>query len=74
MTWQPMDTAPQDGTFNTRILAVVDGLVRIIAYGKTSHVSMWGWCLADQGPEDFDLCEPTYWMPLPDPPVGPEGA
>lgn len=24
-----------------------------------------GFCLADQGPEDFDLCRPTAWQPLP---------
>lgn len=62
--WQTMETAPKDGRF----LAVVDGEVRVVSYGKTSHVPIEGFCLADQGPEDYDLCEPTAWQPLPAPP------
>ena len=64
MNWQPIETAPKDGA----ILAVVDGRVRIVRFGKTSHVPLYGFCLADQGAEDFDLCKPTHWMPLPEPP------
>jgi len=63
MGWQPIKTAPKDGS---RFLAVVDGVVRFAAYGKTSHVLMYGFCLADQGAENFDLCEPIYWRPLPE--------
>lgn len=59
--WQDISTAPTEGHF----LAVVDGAVRVVAYGKTSHVPIYGFCLADQGAEDFDLCKPTHWMPLP---------
>lgn len=59
--WRDMASAPKD----TRILAVVDDETRIAIWGKTSHVPIYGWCLADQGAEDFDLCEPTGWMPLP---------
>lgn len=62
--WQPIETAPRE----RRILAVVDGLVRFVVWGKTSHVPMFGWCLVDQGAEDSELCEPTHWMPLPAPP------
>lgn len=62
MEWMPIESAPKKAG---RILAVVDGEVRVVSYGKTSHVPMYGFCLADQGPEDFDLCAPTYWMPLP---------
>ena len=67
MTWQPIGTAPKNGA---RFIAAVDGCVRvrIVSWGKTSHVPLYGFCLADQGPEEFDLCEPTHWMPLPDPP------
>ena len=65
--WQPMETAPR-GERRKRVLGVVDGQVRVILWGKTSHIRMYGFCLADQGPEDFDLCEPTHWMPLPSPP------
>ena len=61
--WQPIETAPRD----RRILAVVDGGVRFVKYGKTSHVPLYGFCLADQGAEEFDICQPTHWMPLPGP-------
>jgi len=61
MNWQPIETAPRERF----LLGWVDGCVRLIRWGKTSHVPMYGWNLADQGPENFDLCEPTHWMPLP---------
>ena len=60
--WLPMETAPKDGT---RFLGLVDNQVRFVSYGKTSHIPIYGFCLADQGIEDYDLCEPTGWMPLP---------
>jgi hypothetical protein len=63
--WQPIETAPRD----RRLLGVVDGVVRFIRWGKTSHVPFYGFCLADQGVEDFDLCEPTLWMDVPEPAV-----
>jgi len=59
--WLPIETAPRQ----RRFLALVDGLVRFVAWGKTSHVPMYGWCLVDQGAEDSELCEPTHWMPFP---------
>lgn len=64
MEWRPIESAPKDGTI---ILGAVDGETRLLSWGKTSHVPMYGFCLADQGAEDFDLCEPTHWMPLPQP-------
>lgn len=67
--WQPMSEAPKDSP--RRLLAVVDGAVRFIKWGKTSHLPLYGWCLADQGPEDFDLCEPMCWMHKPSPPEAP---
>jgi hypothetical protein len=63
--WQPIETAPRDGR---HFLAVVEGEVRRVYHGKTSHVPLYGFCLSDQGPEDCDLCEPTRWRPLPTPP------
>lgn len=62
MEWQSIKLAPKSGA---RFLAVVDGAVRVVAWGKTSHVPIYGFCLADQGAEDFDICEPSHWMPLP---------
>ena len=61
-----------DGTYqdgDDLLTPVVDGHVRFVAWGKTSHVPIYGWCLADQGVEDFDLCDPECWMPLPASPV-----
>ena len=68
--WQPMSTAPKDDRF----LAMVEGDIRVVRYGKTSHVPIYGWVLVDQGAEDCDLCEPTCWHPLPHPPFCPEFA
>ena len=58
MEWKSMETAPKDGH---RFLALVNGVVRFVAWGKTSHVPLYGFCLADQGGEDFDICSPTKW-------------
>jgi hypothetical protein len=62
--WQPMDSAPHDIT----LLGVVDGDVRVIRWCKTSHVPIYGWNLADQGVEEYEICEPTCWMYRPAPP------
>jgi hypothetical protein len=64
--WQPIETAPKDGT---RILACVAGRegVEIVAHATHKH----------RGPpwrEHYSLgrvCwhQPSHWMPLPTPPV-----
>lgn len=59
--WLPMHDAPR----HRRFLASVEGLVRLVTYGKTSHVPMWGWVLVDEGFENSDFCEPDGWMELP---------
>ncbi|MGG5810981.1 DUF551 domain-containing protein [Falsiroseomonas sp. CW058] len=66
--WQHIATAPKGPHCGPPHLGVVGGEVRLIRWGRTSHIPITGWCLADQGVEDFDLCEPTHWMPLPEPP------
>jgi len=63
--WQPIETAPRDGT---RFLTLVDGKMRVASWGKTSHVPIYGFCLADQGVEDFDVCTISLWLPLPEAP------
>ena len=63
--WRPIETAPRDRP----ILAVVDGATRVVRWGKTSHIPLYGWCLADQGAEEFDLCHPKLWQPLPELPT-----
>jgi len=62
--WQPIETAPKD----RMIWGWVDGRKRLIKWGKTSHVPLYGFCLADQGAEDFDICHPTHWQELPEDP------
>lgn len=63
--WRPIETAPKD---RGCLLGWVEGNSRFITWTKTSHVPLVGWCLADQGVEEFDLCTPTHWQPLPEPP------
>lgn len=64
--WMPMESAPK---VVGRLIGAVEGRARFICWGKASHVPMFGWILTDQGPEDCDLCEPTAWMPPPEPPL-----
>lgn len=67
--WRPISEAPKDGQ---RILAIYGGQTRIVQYAKTSHVPLYGFCLADQGPEDFDIVPESKiagWQPLPSPPA-----
>lgn len=67
--WRSMNTAPRDGK---PFLGVYGGQVRVFQYGKTSHVPMYGFCLADQGIEDFDLIEDSKircWTPMPELPA-----
>lgn len=63
--WQPIETAPKDGTL---FLGLVDREVRFVSWGKTSHVPIYGFCVRDQGPEQSDICDATHWMPLPSAP------
>lgn len=64
MTWQPIETAPKDGT-------------EILTYRKAGcqAVAAWfsqadtyaghpGWCVTD----GMGLLDITHWMPLPSPP------
>jgi hypothetical protein len=63
MEWQPIETAPKDGT---PVLGYrdVDGVM------ATVYWTTWGgWSLvAPGGYAEEDDWEPTHWMPLPDPP------
>lgn len=62
MEWQPIETAPKDGT-----------PVILLREGK-SVVAYWGgqygsrWCM-DEWIAAYGLDQhPTHWLPLPDPP------
>lgn len=61
MTWQPIETAPTDGSW-----------VLIVADWKRAPVTIGFWnaewfALHPQAGAIFT--EPTHWMPLPDPPT-----
>ena len=56
MGWQPIETAPRDGT---AVLVYDENLTYEIAY---RHRAEWRY-----GPKGYS-CKPTHWMPLPAPP------
>lgn len=63
--WQPIETAPRDGT---EILAVESGSISCVRY-----IQNVGWRdYSDIGAAGIDPLEPTHWMPLPCAPK-PEG-
>ena len=67
MEWQPIETAPKDGT--SCLVVAGDGNV-----GEASWCGPDGWWWINTHLEhwadsiDFRHGEPTHWMPLPDPP------
>ena len=69
--WQPIETAPKDGTY----IVVSDGVrvslglwVSDVDQGADyeGQIGMAGWWSVDLGAK---LDRPTHWMPLPDPPA-----
>ncbi len=63
--WQPIETAPKDGT---QVL-VADAGVWMACARHWPCNSYWTEDVASA----LRLNEPTHWMPLPDHPVGPSG-
>lgn len=63
--WQPIETAPKDGT---RILAIAppDGH-QIVAWGQSKRRANWR-INFETGPAWWGA--PTHWIPLPAPPEG----
>lgn len=62
MTWQPIETAPKDGT---RILSYSDQEgVQCISWWRDGDTSWSEWC----SPDGYTVFDPTHWMPLPEPP------
>jgi hypothetical protein len=62
--WNPIDTAPRDGTW---VRARRGHLERDVQWGKASHVSLYGWCYVaamNDGDPDYDLWQPVEWRPL----------
>ena len=76
MEWQPIDTAPKDGS---RFLGFTPFGVEMVKWNKRAaeYGPRQGWIGCEQDsaclPESFlrhaATCQPTHWMPLPEPPV-----
>ena len=72
--WQPIETAPRDGTEFLAVELLKDSEGRFTVW----LTGYWheGWCefhygTADESHRDSDF-HPTHWMPLPEPPCAPE--
>lgn len=62
MTWQPMETAPKDGS---HILVWRDSGVHLVRWKRVGDDGFWDeWHV----PLRNLSIQPTHWMPLPDPP------
>lgn len=69
MEWQPIETAPKDGTE----ILLYDGFgLQVCRYGFDSvhnRVKLWVYGdTLDQYNTRLDMADPTHWMPLPEPP------
>lgn len=60
MTWQPIRTAPRDGT---EILASDYDAIDIVSWVKNQEWETWYWTGRDGG-----IMFPSWWQPLPDQP------
>lgn len=65
--WQPMVTAPRDGT---EILGVsAEGIRCVVRWCKYNHIPLYGWVRqVELYGEEVDGFDPVKWMPLPEPP------
>jgi len=61
-TWQPIDTAPKDGT----AVLIWDGSDMVVAICEPNLLIPWRSTYGDT------IGEPTHWMPLPAPPEADE--
>lgn len=62
MDWQPISTAPKDGT--TVLLFAAKARYRVVAGKWVERWSQW-----QSQPGSWQM-SPTHWMPLPAPPEG----
>lgn len=61
MTWQPIDTAPEDGSH----VLVTDGATQRVAW---FDICGWTW-YQKYGGISMVMLHPTHWMPLPELPA-----
>jgi alkylation response protein AidB-like acyl-CoA dehydrogenase len=68
MEWQPIETAPRDGT--SILVAKAGKWVREASWWDAwyANTSDQGWMPANIDEEYGSYIEPTHWMPLPEPP------
>lgn len=67
MEWQPIETAPRDGT---PILAWNGGV--FVVYWESDPGSWWVYDPPCDERAVWNVKQPTHWMPLPPPPLGAE--
>lgn len=74
MTWQPIETAPKDGTkilLYVRIRSVLEDDFSIpeivVGYFDPNEFAR-EWYIVERTPENTYVDQPTHWMPLPEPP------
>jgi hypothetical protein len=62
--WQPIETAPKDGT---EVLLVNDDGIRTVGrWSKHNHVPLYGWIRqVELYGEEFDEFDPVAWVPIP---------
>lgn len=75
-TWQPIDTAPKDGTgvllWDAKRNVVVSGCWHVQPTSDTpnGYDPGWAWWAADDDVIVWDDdTGPSHWMPLPEPPT-----
>jgi hypothetical protein len=72
--WQPIDTAPKDGT---EILVWNGFRISLVSWSEYPQISrrakkMFAWCVSESEQDEQGGCatagNPTHWQPLPEPP------
>lgn len=69
MAWQPITTAPKNGTYCLLFGSSSDVVVDCVRVGRWSLSARYGprW-MAFEYRSDTEYLTPTHWMPLPAPP------
>lgn len=63
MDWQPIETAPKDGT---NILVCAEDVMSTVKWDD--FFKEWALVVSGSQSEDDEFYGPTHWMPLPPPP------
>ena len=67
--WQPIETAPKDGTQILAYIHIDDGDIGVMKWMDFGQgLALWVWSDELMGEVDPDPYQPTHWMPLPPPP------